>query len=70
MRAHLDAVLVAVAAVVSVACLTVARGTGLAANILWAPTDPLRALALLGTVGPWAVLIVRIRARRRAAKRA
>ena len=50
--------------------LAVARETGLAANILWAPTDPLRALALLGTVGPWAVLIVRIRARRRAAKRA
>ena len=32
-----------------------AQRTGLAANILWLPSDPLRALALLGTVGPWAV---------------
>jgi hypothetical protein len=29
---------------------------GLTANILWAPTDPERALALFATVGPWLAL--------------
>jgi hypothetical protein len=29
---------------------------GLTANILWAPTNPDRAIALFGTVGPWLAL--------------
>ena len=69
-RAHLDAVLVAVAMLASVACDITAYDARLTANILWAPTSPLRALALLGTIGPWAAVIVRIRARRRSATRA
>jgi hypothetical protein len=53
----------------SVTCEVVAQRTGLAANILWLPADPLRALALLGAVGPWAALIIRAAARRRTAGR-
>jgi len=30
----------------------------LTANILWAPTSPERALALVATVGPWIALLV------------
>ncbi|MGP7999218.1 MAG: hypothetical protein ACLPKI_18165 [Streptosporangiaceae bacterium] len=68
-QAHQDSVLLVTALVVSVASEIAAQLTGLAANILWVPASPLRALALLGAVGPWAVLIVRARARRRAAGR-
>ena len=31
---------------------------GLAANILWSPSNPLRALALLATTAPWLALTV------------
>src|ERR1035437_2922850 len=30
--------------------------TGITANILWAPTNPIRAIALIATVGPWLAL--------------
>lgn len=69
-RAHLNALLAAVAVLVSVTCDVAAYRAGLTANILWAPTNPLRALGFLGTVGPWVVLIVLIGARRRSAQRA
>lgn len=69
-RARLETVLVAAAVLASVTCIVIAHETGLAANIWWVPADPLRALALLGTVGPWAVVLVRGGARRRAARRA
>lgn len=36
----------------------------LTANILWAPTTPVRAIALAATVGPWAVLAGTALARR------
>ncbi|MCQ4085205.1 hypothetical protein NGB36_32765 [Streptomyces sp. RB6PN25] len=65
-RAHLEGVLVAAVLVVSVTCHVIALRTGLTRNILWAPTNLPRALALLGTVGPWAALIARRRVRRRA----
>jgi hypothetical protein len=65
LRAHQGPLLLVAAVLVSVTCEVVAGRTGLAANILWAPTDPLRALALLGAVGPWAALIIRAAARRR-----
>lgn len=69
LRAHRASLLLVTAVLVSVTCEVVAQRTGLAANILWAPTDPLRALALLGAVGPWAALIIRTAAQRRAAGR-
>lgn len=69
LRAHRAPLLLVTAVLVSVTCEVVAQRTGLAANILWLPSDPLRALALLGTVGPWAALIIRTGARRRAARR-
>ncbi|HTT50386.1 MAG TPA: hypothetical protein VMH35_03140 [Streptosporangiaceae bacterium] len=67
-RARQGTVLLVAALVVSVASEIAAQLAGLAANILWLPTSPLRALALLGAVGPWAVLIVWARARRRSAR--
>jgi hypothetical protein len=69
LRAHPGPLLLVTAILISVTCEVVAQRTGLAANILWLPADPLRALALLGAVGPWAALIIRTAARRRAAGR-
>jgi hypothetical protein len=60
-RAHLGALLVVVALVFSGVCEAVALRTGLTANILWAPTNPVRATALLLTLAPWLGLIVRAR---------
>jgi hypothetical protein len=68
LRAHPGPLLLVTAIVVSATCILAANRTGLAANILWAPTDPLRSLALLGAVGPWTALIIRVAARRRAAR--
>ena len=68
LRAHPGALLLAAAIVMSVTCEVLAQRTGLAQNILWLPADPLRALALLGAAGPWAALIIRSGARRRAAQ--
>jgi hypothetical protein len=68
-RAHRGGLLLVAAVVVSAGCDAVASLTGLSANILWPPTTPLRALALLGTLGPWGALLIRARARRRAARR-
>ena len=48
-------------------CLCVRAG--LTANILWAPTSPVRALALAATVGPWAALAAVTIARRRSGER-
>ena len=66
LRAHRGPLLLITAILVSVACEVVAKSTGLTENVLWLPTDPLRALALLGAVGPWATLIIHTAARRRA----
>jgi len=68
-RAHRGGLLLLAALVVSAGCAALARLTGLSANILWPPTTPLRALALLGTVGPWAALLIRARVRHRSAGR-
>jgi hypothetical protein len=68
LRAHPGPLLLVFAVLMSVSCEAVAQRTGLAQNILWLPADPLRALALLGAVGPWAALIIRAAARRRAAR--
>lgn len=68
LRAHQAPLLLVTAVLISVSCEVVAQRTGLAVNILWVPADPLRALALLGAVGPWAALIIRMGARRRAAR--
>ncbi|HEY2125811.1 MAG TPA: hypothetical protein VGH77_01355 [Streptosporangiaceae bacterium] len=67
--AHQGALLLATAVVISAACETVAKQTGLAVNILWLPTDPVHALVLLGAVGPWAALLIRTAVRRRSAGR-
>lgn len=48
----------------------IALGLGLTANILWAPTSLLRALALLATLAPWIGLISWSIERRRAVERA
>jgi hypothetical protein len=69
-RAHSRTLLVTGAIVASVTCEIAALRTGLTANILWAPTNLARALALLGTVGPWLVVTGSIASRRRAAHRA
>jgi len=69
LRAHQGPLLLVTAVLISVTCEVAAKRTGLAVNILWLPTDPLHALALLGAVGPWAALIIRIGGRRRAAGR-
>jgi hypothetical protein len=69
LKAHQGPLLLAAAVVVSVACETVAKQTGLAVNILWVPTDPVRALVLLGAVGPWVALLIRAGARSRSAGR-
>lgn len=64
MRAHLAGLLVVLAVLLSGCCEVVALRAGLTANILWAPTSPVRAAALLGTVGPWMVLLALARGRR------
>jgi hypothetical protein len=69
-RAHRRALWVAFAALVSVTCEIAAKRAGLTGNILWAPTNPLRALALSGTTLPWAVAVPVSVASRRAARRA
>jgi hypothetical protein len=69
LRAHQGALLLIAAVALTVGCETAAKLTGLAVNILWLPTDPVRALALLGAVGPWTALIIRAGVRRRAARR-
>jgi hypothetical protein len=70
-RAHRRAVLVVAAvALVSVTCEVIAHRFLQTPNVLWLPTDPLHALALLGTVGPWAVVLGSICARHRSARRA
>jgi hypothetical protein len=69
-RAHPSRLLLAGTVLASAAGEVGALRTGLTVNILWAPTNLARALALLGTVGPWLALIVWIGVRRRAARRA
>jgi hypothetical protein len=69
-RAHPRTLLVAAAALVSAGCEIAARRAGLTANILWAPTNLLRGLALLGATGPWVGLMVMLTIRRRATRRA
>jgi hypothetical protein len=68
-RAHSRALLVVGAVLASVAGEITALRTGLTANILWAPTNVARALALFGTVGPGVAVIVSIAVRHRAAHR-
>jgi hypothetical protein len=68
-RAHPSALLSVGAVLASVAGEVAALRTGLTVNVLWAPTNPARALALLGTVGPWFIVTVSIAVRHRAARR-
>jgi len=42
--------------VMSVCVEVISLRAGLTANVLWAPTNLLRALALIATAGPWIVL--------------
>lgn len=61
---------VGTAVLVSAAVEIIARTTGLTANILWPPTTPARAVALLALLAPWVVLAARAhrtRSQRRAA---
>jgi len=58
-RAHVPALVVLGAVVVSAGTDALALHEGLTANILWAPTTPLRALALVGVVAPWANVLGR-----------
>jgi hypothetical protein len=70
-RTHRRALWVAFAALLSVTCEIAAKRAGLTDNILWAPRNPLRALALTGTTLPWAMaLTVSVASSRRAAGRA
>jgi hypothetical protein len=69
-RAHPRALLVSGAVLASATCEITALRAGLTANILWAPTNVTRALALLGAIGPWLVVTVSVAVRRRAAHRA
>lgn len=69
-QSHPRALLVSGAVLASVTCEVAALRTDLTANILWAPTNLARALALLGTVGPWLVVTASIAVRRRTARRA
>lgn len=70
-RAHARVLLLTGAAVVSVTCEVAALCAGLTANIFWAPTNLLRALALLGTAAPWVVALhLSVAVRRRAVRRA
>jgi len=55
-KIHRRVLLVAASLAWSVCFEYVSVHAGLTANILWAPTNPERALALLATVGPWLVL--------------
>jgi hypothetical protein len=63
--AHSGPLLVIAAVIVSVCSEAVALRAGLTANILWAPTNPDRALALFAVVSPWAGLLGRAQTRQR-----
>lgn len=68
-QAHATALWVAGGVGFSGCCEAVARHAGLTANILWAPTTPLRALPLAGLAAPWVALAVRRRVHGRAGSR-
>lgn len=53
---HQNALRVCAAVMVSALVEIVSVRAGLTTNILWAPTDPVRASALVAAVGPWLVL--------------
>ncbi len=55
-RAHRRILLVFVALAWSIGLEVISLRAKLTANVLWAPTQPLRAVALMATVGPWLVL--------------
>ncbi len=54
--AHPRLARVCAALAVSAVFEVISARAGLTANILWAPTDPLRALALIATIAPWLAL--------------
>jgi hypothetical protein len=56
---HRTWLLVGAAAFMSVAVEIIALMTGLTANVLWPPTTPARAVALLALAAPWTALAVR-----------
>ena len=56
---HSGGVLVVVAGLMSLCVEIVARASGISANILWPPTAPTRAVALLALLVPWIALVVR-----------
>jgi hypothetical protein len=64
-RAHTEGALMVAALAVSTISRITAHNAGFAVNILWAPTTALRALTLLGAVGPFVGLTVRCWVRRR-----
>jgi len=55
-RAHRLLMSTAGALAISTCFEIVCLRTGITANILWAPTNPIRAIALIATVGPWLAL--------------
>lgn len=67
-RAHVrvrsGAALLVCALVVSGFFEEVSYRAGLTANILWAPTNPLRGVGLAATVAPWIALVVLAEVRR------
>ena len=55
-RAHWRLMQIAGSLAISTCLEIVSLRTGITANILWAPTNPIRAIALIATVGPWLAL--------------
>lgn len=65
LRARVELVLVVAALLLTVAAQRAALETGVTVNILWAPTDPIRAAALVAQVAPGVALLARLVRRRR-----
>jgi hypothetical protein len=63
-HAHQRLLQVWVATAVSAFFVDISYRAGLTANILWAPTNPVRALALFVTISPWLVVVGDVFARR------
>jgi hypothetical protein len=64
-RSHPRSLLLVSAMIASGCCEVVSLHAGLTANILWAPTNPLRALALFATLAPLGAFLVYSRRCRR-----
>lgn len=56
---HHGGVLVVAAGLMSVFVELASLSSGVTANVLWPPTTPIRAVALLALLTPWVALVVR-----------